>query len=153
MLQTQAHGAAPRGLTSGDHTTDSRKPKRQTRLNSDGRFSTIPAVALPHADAQGEATIPAYPEAEKHLVEIITAVLTMPVGRLGSPRGAGGICIRPRERNRRGGLVPPGCRDSLDRQRFARDRTQDPGAIGRKERIEDRPSPVIMERGPREPRL
>jgi hypothetical protein len=63
------------------------------------------------------------------------------------------VPIRPIERHRRGVLVQPGCRDGIDRQRFERDRTKDPVEIGRKERIEDVPSPVIMERGPREPRL
>jgi hypothetical protein len=53
MLQTQAQGAAIIGLTIGDNAADSLKPKGQTLLNSDGRFYTITAVAIPHADAQG----------------------------------------------------------------------------------------------------
>jgi hypothetical protein len=60
MRQTQAQGAATIGLTICDKAADSLKPKGQTLLNSDGRFDTITAVAIPHADAQGEATITAY---------------------------------------------------------------------------------------------
>ena len=61
MLQTQAQGAATLGLTIGANAADSLQPKGQTLLNSDGRFDTITAVAIPHADAQGEAPITAYP--------------------------------------------------------------------------------------------
>jgi len=153
MLQTQAQGAATLGLTIGDNATDSRKPKGQTLRNSAGRFSTITAVAIPHAHAQGEAPITAYPAAEEPLFAIITTVLTLPVGRSGGPRCCGGIFLRPIERNRRGVLGQPGCREGIDRQRFERDSITDSVEIGRKERIEDVSEPVSMERGPREPRL
>ena len=53
MFQTQAQGAATIGLTIRDNATDSLKPKGETLLKSDGRFSTITPVAIPHADAEG----------------------------------------------------------------------------------------------------
>jgi hypothetical protein len=49
--------------------------------------------------------------------------------------------------------MEPGCWDGIDLERFERDGAKHLVEVGRKQRIEDVTQPVIMERGPREPRL
>jgi len=49
--------------------------------------------------------------------------------------------------------MQPGRRDGIDLQRFERDGAKDTVEIRGKQRIKDVPSPVIVERGTREPRL
>ncbi len=49
--------------------------------------------------------------------------------------------------------MQPGCRNGIDLQCFERDRAKHPIEIGGKQRIEDVPQPVIMERGTCEPWL
>ena len=139
VLQTQAQGAATIGLTIRDDPTHPLQAQGQTLLNRHGRFHTITAVAIPHAEAQGDPAIPAHAETEEHLFEVVTTVFAMPIGRPGRPRCLRFVRIRPIERNGRGVLMQPGRRDGIDLQRFEGDRAKHPVEIGRKQRIEDVP--------------
>ncbi len=73
----------------------------------------------------------------------------MPVGRPGRPGGRRFILIRAIERNGRGVLMQPGRGDDIDLERFESDGTKDTVEIRGKQRIEDVPSTVIVERGAR----
>ena len=69
----------------------------------------------------------------------------MPVRWPGGAYRFGDILIRPIERNRCGVLMQPGRRDAVDLQGFEGKGAKDLVEIGGKQRIENVPSPVIME--------
>lgn len=80
VRQTQAQGTATLGLTLRHKPTPPLQAQRQTCLNRARRFHTITPVASTHADASGDAPIPAYAETEQHLCAIVPPVFAMPVG-------------------------------------------------------------------------
>ena len=81
------------------------------------------------------------------------AIFAMPVSRPGCSRGLRLVFIRAIEGERRRILVQPGGREGIDLQGIERDRPQHPVEMRRKQRLEDLPQPVIMERGALEPGL
>src|SRR5262249_525225 len=100
-----------------DDATHSLQPQGQTLLNGYWGFHTVTAVPITHAQAQGDAAISTHAETEEHLFEIVSSVFAMPVGR---PWGASYLRLVPLraiERNRRGILMQPGCREGIALQR------------------------------------
>jgi hypothetical protein len=77
----------------------------------------------------------------------------MPVRRPRSSRRLWVVLIGPLEGDRGGVLRQPGGREGRDLQGFEGDRTKHRGEMGRKQRIEEVASPVILERSARESRL
>jgi hypothetical protein len=151
--QTEAEGAATIGLTIRHHPTHPVHAQRQTRLKREGRVDTITAVAIPQADAEGQATIPAHPQTEEHRLEGVAAIWALPVGRVGGLRTLGLVRLRPVEPHGRGVLRQPGRRDRLDRYGVEGDGAQHLVALGRPEGLEEVPPPIIIEGGPRAPWL
>jgi hypothetical protein len=111
-------------------------------------------MAIAQAHAQRYPAIPTHAETQQDLFEIVTTVFAMSIGRSGRPRRRlRVVCIRPIECNGRRILMEPRCRERIDLQRFEGDHTKHLVEIGGKQRIEDVPQAVIMERSPGEPRL
>jgi len=81
------------------------------------------------------------------------AIFAMPVSRPGGSRGLRLVFIRAIEGERRRILVQPGGREGIDLQGIERDRPKPPVERRRKQRLEDLPQPVSMERGARQARL
>ena len=71
----------------------------------------------------------------------------MPIGGTGRLWGLRLVLIRAIEGNGRRILVQPRGGDGIDLQRFQRDSAKHTVEIGRQQRIEDLPQPVIMQRG------
>src|SRR5262249_60697451 len=92
-------------------------------------------------------------ETQEHLLEFMMAIFAMPVRRPGGSRGLRLVCIRAIEGERRRILVQPGGRDGIDLQGSERDRPKHPVQMRRKQRLEDLPQPVIVERGACQARL
>jgi hypothetical protein len=144
VLQPEAQGAATLRLTIRHHPAHPLQAQRQTRLNRHGCFYPSTAVALPDADAQGDAPIPTDSETEQHMLEIIVAVFAMPVSRPGRPWRHRFVRIRALEHNGRGVLRQPGRRDGVDLQRLESHGAQDTVEMSGKQRIEEVSSPVIV---------
>jgi hypothetical protein len=125
----------------------------QTFLNRERGFHTITAIAIPDAQAQRDASIAAHPKTEQHLLEIVTAIFAMAIGRAGCLGRLRFVLIGPIEGNGRGVLMEPGGGEAIDLQGFEGNGTKDLVEIGCKQGIEDASQPIVMERGPREPRL
>jgi len=147
VLQTQAQGPATRGLTLRHNPTDPLQAQGQTLFNRHGSFHTIAAVAITHTKAQGDSAIPTHAKTEKHLFEVGTPVFAMPVGRSRRPQRLRFVLIGPIEGNRGGVLMQPRCWDGIDLQGFEGHCPKHGVEIGRKQRIEDVPQPVIIECG------
>jgi hypothetical protein len=105
------------------------------------------------ATPQGQPPIPTDPETEEHLFEVVATIFAMPIRRVGGLSTLRLVRIRPVEQHGRGVLMQPGRRDGIDFQGFQGDRTKHLVEIGRTQRIKDMPQAVIIEGGPREPRL
>jgi hypothetical protein len=86
-------------------------------------------------------------------LEVVTTVLALSIGRPGGPWGRGLVFIGPIEGNGRGVLMQSGRWDGIDLQRLERESSKHPVEMRRQQRSEDVPSPGIIERGPRSPRL
>jgi hypothetical protein len=110
-------------------------------------------MAIPDAQAQRDASIAAHPKTAQHLLAIVTAILAMARGRAGCLWSLRFGLIGPIEDNGRGVLMEPGGGEALDLQGFEGNGTKDLVEMGRKQGIQHVPEPVIMQRGPREPRL
>jgi len=80
------------------------------------------------------------------LFEVVAPIFAVPKGRPGCPWGLWLVRIRPRECNGRGVLMEPRRRDGIDCEGLQRKRAKHLVEVGRKQRIEDVPQPVIMER-------
>jgi len=152
-LDTDPQGTATLGLTIRDDPTPALQPHGQTLLKGYRGFHTIPAVAIAQAHAQRYPAIPTHAETQQDVCEIVTTVFAMPIGRAGRSRRLRGVCIRPIERNGRRILMEPRCRERRDLQRFAGDHPKHLVEIGGKQRLEDAPQAVILERSPGEPWL
>jgi hypothetical protein len=147
MLETPAPRATTIRLTIRDDPTDPCQAQGPTRFNRHRGFYTIAAVPVADTEAQGYAAIPAHAQTEEHLFEVVTPVFAMSVGRPRSPRHLRIILIGPLEGNRGGVLMQPRGRDGRALQGFESHCTKHGVEIGRKQRIEDVPQPVIIERG------
>jgi hypothetical protein len=153
LRQAQPQRAATLRLTLGDNPADPFQSQGQTFLNRERGFHTLPAIAIPDAQAQRNASIAAHSKTEQHLRESVTAIFALARGRAGGLWRLRFILLGPREGNGRGVLMEPGGGDARDLQGFEGNGTQALVEMGRKEGIPHVPSPVIMQRGPREPRL
>src|SRR6266850_8011929 len=102
MLHTEAQRATTIGLTIRYDPTHPLQAQRQTLLNRHRCFHTITAVTITQTEAQGDASIPAHPQTEEHLFEIVTTVFAMPIGRTGRHRTLWLIFIRAIQDNSRG---------------------------------------------------
>ena len=151
VLQTQAQRAATLGLPLRHNPTHPLQAPGETRCNGHRGFHTITAVTITHTKAQGNTSISAHAKTEEDLFEVITPVFAMPVGRPRRPRRLRFVLIGPIQGDRRRVLMQPGRGNRIDLQRFESDRTKDRVEIGRKQRIEDVPQAVIIERGTGEP--
>jgi hypothetical protein len=147
MLETPPQRATTISLTIRDNPTYPLQAQGQTLFNRYRGFYTIAAVAVADTEAQGYATIPAHAKTEEYLFEVVTPVFAMPVGRPRSSRHLRFVLIGPIEGNRGGVLMQPRCRDGIDLQGFEGHCTKHGVEIGRKQRIEDVPHPVIIECG------
>src|SRR5215510_8540857 len=95
MLETQTQGTATIGLTIRHDPANSLAAQRQALLNRHRRFHTITPVTVPPPEAHWDPSIAADPETAEHLVEIITTVFAMAIGRPGAPGGFGSSAYAP----------------------------------------------------------
>jgi hypothetical protein len=153
MLETHAQRAATLRLPLRHDPTDPLHAHGHALGKRHRGFSTSAAVAVADTKAQGDATIPAHAQTAEHLCEVVPPVLALPVGRPRSPRHLWFVLIDPLEGHRGGVLRQPRCRDRRDLQGFESHCTKHGVAMGRTQRIEEVPQPVIMEGGTCEPRL
>ena len=105
------------------------------------------AYAHPASRAAAAPPSAAHAQTEEPLCESAPPIFTRPRGRAGRSRGLGGVRLRPREPNRRGGLRPPRRRERLDLPGFAGDRAPSPVEMGGTQRIEAVPQAVRMAGG------
>ena len=147
LLETQTHGSFAVPLAVCHNAHDPVETQRETCLDRHGSLRTITGVAIANAHPQGQPAIAAHAQAQEHLLEIIAAVFTMPIGGTGRLWGLRLVLIRAIEGNGCRILVQPRGGDGIDFQCFQRDSAKHTVEIGRKQRIEDLPQPVIMQRG------
>jgi hypothetical protein len=81
MLETDTQGTATIGLTIRADATPPCQPQGQTLLNGYGGFHTITAVPIAQAHAQRYPPIPTHAETQQDLLEIVTTVFALPIGR------------------------------------------------------------------------
>jgi hypothetical protein len=153
LLETYAQSTATLGLTSRDNATPPLHAQGQPCCNGHRRCHTLAVVAITSPKAPGDAAIPTHAQTAEHLFTVVPPVFARPVGRSRRPRRVRGVLIGPIEGKRGGVLRPPGRRDGIHFQGLQGERATPPMAIGRKQRLQARPSSVIMEGGTREPRL
>src|SRR5262249_22351187 len=155
LRQAHPQRAFTVGFTLGHNAAHPIESQCQACFNGYGRLRTVAGIAIAHAEAEWE-TLTAHAEAQEHLLEIIMAIFAVPIRR---PRWdwplppVGRLLIRPIESDRRGILMEPGGREGIDLQGMERNRPKHPVQRRRKQRLEDLPQPVIMERGARQARL
>ncbi len=106
------------GLTVGHKAAHSVESERHTLLNRHRSLCTITGIAIAHAQADRQA-LTAYTETQEDLLEIITPIFAMPIGRPGrdKPRNrAALLLIGSIQADRRRILMEPGGRDGIDLQ-------------------------------------
>ena len=106
-------------------------------------------MTIAKAHAQREA-ITAHAETQEYLLEIIMPIVAVPIGRPRRDRPfdrAGLLLIGAVQSDRRRILMKPRGREGLDLQGVEGDRPKHAIEIHGKQRIEDLPQPVLMERG------
>src|SRR5262249_11456816 len=81
VLDTAPQGTATLGLPIGDDAPHPCEPQGQTLLKGYGGFPTSTAVRIAQANAQRYPPIPAHAETQPDLLEIVTTVFAMPIGR------------------------------------------------------------------------
>ena len=109
----------------------------------------VTGIPIAKAHAQREA-LTAHAETQEHLLEIIMPLFAVPIGRPRWDRPfarAGLLFISSVQGNRRGILMEPGSREGIDLQGVEGDRSKHAIEIHGKQRLEDLPQPVIVERG------
>src|ERR1043166_4989480 len=152
LLQAQPQRAFTIGLPVGHNTAYPAEAKGDTFLNRYGRLGTVTGIPLAQAHAQREP-ITAHAETQEHLLEIITPIFAVSIGRTRWDKPfarASLLLIGPIQANRRRILMEPGGCQGIDLQGVKRDRTKHAVEMRGKERLQDLPQPVIMERGSRE---
>src|SRR3989454_1769029 len=155
LLQAQSQRALTIGLTVGHHAAYPVESEGQTCLNRYGGLGTVTGIPIAQAHAQRQA-ITAHAETQEHLLEIIMPIFAVPIGR---PRWdkyfdwAGLLLIGVVEGERRRILMEPWGHEGIDLQGVEGDRPKHAIEIHGKQRVEDLPQPVIMERGALEPGL
>ena len=136
LLQTQSKGTATLGLTIRPNPADPLEAQRQTFLNREGRFDTLTAVAIPQTSTEGQTTLPAHPQTQEYLFEVVATIFAMPIRRAGYLWPLRLVLIRAIQGNRRGVLMQPWGRDRLGLQRLERDSAKHAVKIRRKPRIQ-----------------
>ena len=116
---------------------DALKPKTEALLYGERRLHTITCIPIPDPYPQRQSAVTTHPQTQEYLLEISAAIFTVSVGWTRGSWCLRFVRIRPIERNSRGVLMQPGCRDGIDLQRFEGDSPKDPIEIGGKQRIED----------------
>jgi hypothetical protein len=140
---TNAHG-----LTD-DQAAHPIEAERYTLLNGYGDLCAVTGIAIAHTEAEWEA-LTAHAETQKHLLELIALIFAMPIGRARWDRSfaqAGFLLIGHIQANRCRILMKPRGREGIDLQGVECDRPKHTVEMYGKQRIEDLPQAVIMERG------
>jgi hypothetical protein len=152
-LAPHAQRAAPLGLPLRHAPTPPLPGPGQPCCNGPGRFPTSAAVAITHTQAQGKAAVPTHAQTAEHLFAGVPPVLALPVGRSRRPRRVRCVRLGPLEDQRGGVLRQPGRRDGIHCQGLQGERAPHPLAMGRTQRLQARPAPILMECGTRAPRV
>jgi hypothetical protein len=92
----------------------------------------------------GQTTIPAHPQTQEYLFEVVATICARPISRVGGLWTLRLVLIRAIQGYRRGLLMEPWGRDRLDLQRLECDSAKHAVKMCRKPRIKDGPSAVIM---------
>jgi hypothetical protein len=130
-----------------------RAPSRPTRCKRLGGGHTSAAVALSPAEAHRDATRTADAEPALPLCASIVAVLARPRGRPGCPGRRRFVLLRPRERQGRGVLRPPGRGPGIARLGGEHDRVEATMELGGTQRSAAGVEPGRMACNPRASRL
>jgi hypothetical protein len=148
-LDAQAKRAFTIGLTISHNAVHSVEAEGQTLFNGYGSLRTVAGIAITNSHAEREA-LTAHAKTQEHLLEIITAIFAVPIGRTRRDQPfdrAGLLLIGPVESDCRRILMEPWGRDGIDLQGVEGDSPKHAVEMGGKQGIEDLPQPVIMERG------
>ena len=152
-LQPAAQRAATLRLPRGHAPAHACQASGETRLKRARCCHPRMTVASPHAATARPPASATPPQTQAPLLPIVPAVLAGPVGRPGRSGALRLVRIHAIERHGRGVLRQPGGRESVDGEGLERTRTTDLVEVGGQQRIAPVTQPIIMERGPREPRL
>src|SRR5262249_4982342 len=136
-----------------DDPTDPLQAPGQTLGNRPRPCYTIAAVAVADTAAPGDAAIPAHAKTEEPRFAIVPPVFARPVSRPRSPQRLRFVLIGPIAGKRGGALRPPRGRDGIDLQGLESHGTKLGVEMGRTQRIEAVPQPVIIAGGTGEPCL
>ena len=151
-LEAQAQRALTLSRASGPKAAHAVEAKGQTLCKGDRRLRTVAGRAITHAPTEREA-LTAHPETQKDLLELLTPLFAMPIGRPGweQPCDRTGLLrIGPLQGERCRILLEPGGRDSLDVQGRECDGAQDALERCGTQRLQDLPQPRLMQGSRRE---
>jgi hypothetical protein len=130
------------GLTVRHKAAHPLESKRQTLLNRHGGLGAVTGIPIASTQAQREA-ITAHTETQEHLLEIITPIFAVPIGRprrdRPCDRAALLLLIGSIQGDRRRILMEPWGREGIDRQGVERDRTKHAVEMRGTQGIEDLP--------------
>src|SRR4029453_8289629 len=149
LLQAHPQRAFTIGLTVGHDTAYPVEAKGDTFLNRYGSLGTVTGIPIAQAHAQREP-ITAHAETQEHFLEIITPIFAVPIGRTRGDQPfarAGLLLIGPIQGNRCRVLMQPRGREGLDIRGVKSNSPKPTVEMGGKQRTQDLPEPVIMERG------
>src|SRR5262249_28020924 len=147
-LKTQAKRAFTIGLAIGYNAAHSVEAKGQTLFNGYRRLRTVAGIAIAHAHTEWE-TLTAHAEAQEHLLEIITPIFAVPIGRPGWDQPcdrARRLRIGPIQGDRGRILMEPGGREGIDVQGVEGDGPKHAVEIRAKQRLEHLAEAVIVQR-------
>jgi hypothetical protein len=148
LLQAQPQRACTIGLTVSHNAADPVEAKGDTFLNRYGSLGTVTGIPIAQAQAQREP-VTAHAETQEHLLEIITAIFAVPIGRTRGeqPFARGGLLlIGPLQGNRGRILMQPRGQERIDLQGVKRDRPQHTVELCGKQRLEHLAEAVIVQR-------
>jgi hypothetical protein len=127
LLQAQCQRACTVRFAIHHDTAHSIESQRETFLDDNRRLGAITRVAIVNPQAQWQSSITAYPETQKHLLEIIGPIFAVPIGRTRRHRALwrlGGLAVCACRRligtlqgNRRRILMEPRRWDRIDLER------------------------------------
>ena len=141
--------ACTRGLPVRHTTASPVASACHTRRKRSGSLGAVTGMARAQAQTDWE-TLPAHPQAQEHVLQIIRPICAGPRGRTrrDPPLDRGGLLlIGPRERDRRRLLMEPGGRDGRDLQGVAGESPTHAVAMGGTPGIAELPQSIIRERG------
>src|SRR5262245_35895346 len=147
LFEASSEGALTVGFTVRHHAAHPVESQRQTLCNGHWGLWAVTRIAIAHTHTEWEP-ITTHTEAQKHLREIIMAILAVPISR---PRRdkpfdlAGFLLMRPLLGERCRIVMEPGGREGIHRQGVERDRPKHTVELRGKQGIEDLPQPILME--------